>query len=144
MRVLGVHRVVWLGIGGRRVHLIKLAGAFLMLWAVLKVAEAAYLIFVAVQKSIYAQLKPDLVPQLFGWAIASPYGFSSEDVLGVMLGPVANFLFWLAVAVVALMFYKSGRVLFPIEEYEQRVREHHRKLIEKAVAAGKIRVPGRK
>ncbi len=136
-----MHRIIWLKIGGRRVHLIKLAGAFLMLWAVLKVAEAAYLIFVTVQKSIYAQIKPDLVPQLFGWAIASPYGFSSEDVLGVMLGPVANFLFWLGVAVVVLMFYQSGKILFPIEEYEQKVREHHKKLIERAVEAGRIRLP---
>jgi len=139
-----MHRVIWLRFGGRRLHLVKLAGAFFILWAVLKVAEAAYLIFVTVQKSIYAQGRPDLVPQLFGWAIAAPYGFSGEDLLGVILGPVANFLFWLAVAVVALMFYQSGRILFPIEEYEQSVREHHRRLIEKAVAAGKIRAQARR
>ena len=139
-----MHRVIWFGIGGRRIHLLKMAGAFLLMWAVLKVAEAAYLIFVTIQKSIYAQLKPELVPQLFGWAIAAPYSFSSEDMLGVILGPVAGFIFWLAVAIVALMVYQSGRVMFPVEEYEQNVREHHRRLIERAVSAGKLKHFGRK
>ncbi|MCX6767321.1 MAG: hypothetical protein NTY90_01130 [Candidatus Micrarchaeota archaeon] len=138
-----MHRVIWLKIGSRRVHLVKLAGAFLVLWAVLKVAEAAYLIFVTAQKSVFAQARPDLVPQLFGWAIAAPYGFSNEDLLGVMLGPVAGFLFWLGVAVVALMFYQSGRIIFPVEEYEEKVREHHKRLIQRAVEAGKIKF-GRK
>jgi len=139
-----MHRVIWFGIGGRRIHLLKLVGSFLLLWAVLKVAESAYQIFVTIQKSIYAQLRPELIPQLFGWSIAAPYSFSSEDMLGVILGPVAGFVFWLAVALVALMIYQSGRVVFPIEEYEQNVREHHRRLIEKAVAAGKSGRFGRK
>ncbi len=127
-----MHRILWLRIGGRRFHLLKLAGAFFVFAFVLKSLEAAYQIFVTVNKAIFAQAKPELIGQLFGWAIAAPYSFSSEDLLGVLLGPVATFLFWLGLAVVALIVYQSGRVILPIEEWEQGVSEHHRRLIQKA------------
>ena len=130
-----MHKVVWLRIGGKRFHLLKLAGSFFVFAFVLKALEAAYEIFVTVNKAIFAQAKPDLIGQLFGWSIAAPYAFSSEDVLGVLLGPVANFLFWLGLSVVALIVYQSGKVLVPVEEWEQKVSEHHKHLIAKARAA---------
>jgi hypothetical protein len=121
--------------------MIKLAGAFFVVAAVLMVAQSAYQIFVTVQKATYAQLNPSLIPALFGWAIgAAPGGFghfTSQDVLGVLLGPVAAFLFWLGVMVVAIMVYQAGKVVLPVEEYEQKISEHHRALIQKAVAAHK-------
>jgi len=127
-----MHRVIWLRLGGRRFHLLKLAGSFFVFAFVLKALEAAYQIFVTVNKAIYAQAKPDLIGQLFGWAIAAPYNFSSEDLVGVLLGPIANFLFWLGLAVAALMIYQSGKVILPVEEWEQQISEHHRRLISKA------------
>ncbi len=128
-----MHRILWFKIGGRRMHLLKLAGAFFVLASVLKVAEAAYGIFVVVDKINTALMRPELIQQLFGWAIGAPYVFSGEDILGVLLGPIASFLFWLGIAVLAVMVYQAGKVIFPVEEYESRVSEHHRALIEKAV-----------
>lgn len=132
-----MHRVLWIKIGGQRFHLLKLAGAFFVLAAVLKVAEAAYWIFVTVDKINYAMMRPETITQLFGWAMGAPHAFSGEDVLGVLLGPIAGFLFWLGVAVLALMIYQAGRVILPVEEYEQRISEHHHELIRKAVRAHK-------
>jgi len=137
-----MHRIIWLKIGGKRLHLVKLAGAFFITAAVLMVAEAAYNIFVTVQKATYAYLNPALIPQLFGWAIgANPSSlggsFTTQDVLGVLLGPIAAFLFWLGVLMVAIMVYQSGKVVLPIEEYEQNISEHHRQLIAKAITARK-------
>ena len=129
---LAMHRILWFKIGGRRMHLLKLAGAFFVLAAILKVAEAAYDIFLVVDKINTATARPELIQQLFTWSMGAPYLFSGEDVLGVLLGPVASFLFWLGMAVVALMIYQSGKIVFPIEEYETQVGEHHRALIEKA------------
>ncbi|MBI3587665.1 hypothetical protein HY995_05955 [Candidatus Micrarchaeota archaeon] len=129
---MSMHRIIWLRFGGRRFHLLKLAGSFFLFAFLLKALEAAYSIFVTMNKALYAQAKPDLIVQLFGWSIAAPYHFSGEDVLGVLLGPVANFLFWLALAVTALMVYQSGQAIFPIEEYEQAaspLSEHHRRMI---------------
>jgi len=128
-----MHKMLWLKIGGKRFHMLKLAGAFFVFASVLKVAESAYNIFLIVDKVNTALMRPELTEQLFGWAIGAPYVFSNEDVLGVLLGPIAGFLFWLGIAVLALVIYQSGKVILPIEEYEQRVSDHHRRLIERAV-----------
>jgi len=127
-----MHRMLWLKIGGRNVHLLKLAGSFFVFAFVLKALEAAYQVFVTVNKAIYAQANPTLINYLFGWSIAAPAHFSNEDVVGVMLGPIANFLFWMGLAILALIIYQSGRVIVPIEEFEQRISSHHRHLILKA------------
>lgn len=122
--------------------MLKLAGAFFVFAAILKVAEAAYQIFVTANKAVYAQIDPTLIPHLFGWSMgAQPSGgsFLAEDILGVLLGPVAVFLFWLGIAVVAIMVYQSGKVIFPIEEYEEKISEHHKNLIRKAVEAHRKR-----
>jgi len=131
-----LHKVVWLKIGGKRLHLLKVAGAFFVFAAVMKLAQSLYDIFVTVEKARAALLRPELVPQLFGWSIDSNaliYSFSYEDFLGVMLGPVAVFLFWFGMAVVALMIYNAGKIIVPLEEFDERVAEHHRSLIQKAV-----------
>lgn len=135
-----IKRIVWLKIGGKRFHLLKLAGSFFVFASLLMVAQSAYQIFVTANKAIYAQVSPALIPHLFGWSIgAAPGGgaFLTEDVLGVLLGPVAVFLFWLGIAVASIMIYNSGKVLIPIEEQEELIREHHKRLIQKAVAAHK-------
>ncbi len=124
-----MHRVIWLSVGGRRFHLLKLSGVFFLFAFVLKALEAAYQVFVTVNKAIFAQAKPELIVQLFGWSIAAPYNFTGEDVVGVLLGPVAHFLFWLALATAALIVYQTGKVVFPLEEYEQDIPSHHRRLI---------------
>ncbi|MFH1199886.1 MAG: hypothetical protein V1708_02355, partial [Candidatus Micrarchaeota archaeon] len=131
-----MYRVLWFKIGGQRIHLLKLSGAFLISAGLLKVAEASYNIFITANKIVYAQLNPALIPQLFGWAISAPYEFSNQDIVGVMMGPLASFVFWLGIATVALMLYQSGKIVFPIEEYEQKISSHHRELIRKAAFHG--------
>ncbi len=138
-----MYRVFWLKVGGRRFHLLKLAGAFLVFAFILKALEAAYEIFVTANKAVFAQIRPDLIGSLFGWSIGAPYNFTTEDFVGVMLGPVANFLFWLGLAVVAMMLYQAGKVVLPVQEYEQRITEHHRNLILRAKAAH-AKLSGRK
>lgn len=138
-----MHRILWFKIGGKKLHMVKLAGSFFVIASILMVAQSAYQIFVTVQKATFAQLNPSLIPALFGWAIgANPSGlghFTAQDILGVLLGPIAVFLFWLGIMVVAIMIYQSGKVIFPVEEYEQKISEHHRSLIQKAVVAHKAR-----
>ena len=134
-----MHRVIWLSVGGKKLHLIKLAGAFIVIAGILMVAQSAYNLFLTVDKILYVQTIIDdqqrsfYISQLFGWSTAAPYSFTKEDVIGVLLAPIAGFLFWLGLTVVAIMVYQSGKVILPIEEYEQKIREHHKGLIEKAV-----------
>ncbi len=137
-----LHKVVWLKVGGKRLHLLKVAGSFFVFAAVLMLAQSLYSVFVSVEKARAALLRPELVPQLFGWSIDSNaliYSFSKEDFLGVLLGPIAVFLFWFGMAVVALMIYNAGKVIVPLEEYDQQIEEHHRSLVQKAVEHRKNR-----
>ncbi len=123
-----LHKVVWMKIGGRQLHLIKAAGAFFVFAAVLKLAQSLYELLGTV----------DVVKTLLsrGWVLG-PHQivlpFANEDALGLLLGPTATFLFWVGIAFVALLIYQSGKVILPVEEYESKVAEHHRRLIQKAV-----------
>ncbi|MFQ5406760.1 MAG: hypothetical protein ACE5DI_06410 [Candidatus Micrarchaeia archaeon] len=139
--IVKMHRMIWLKIGGRRLHLFKLLGAVFGWAAALKLFESAYLIFLEVSKLKAAMVTASLVQEFYGWSMDSvslvegvvAYNVSLQDVLGVMAAPVANLLFWFGVVFVAIMVYRSGIVFFPIEEYDQQVQEHHRHLIKHAV-----------
>lgn len=123
-----LRKVVWLRIGGRQLHLLKAAGAFFIVASVLKLSQALYELLQQV----------DVVKVLLqrGW-LMGPHSivlpFKPEDAIGILLGPFAVFLFWVGVAFVALMIYQSGKVIFPLEEFEQRIVEHHQNLIRRAV-----------
>lgn len=127
-----LRKVFWLRFAGRQLHLLKAAGAFFIFAAVLKLANSLYELLnqVSVAKVLLER----------GWfmgehSIVMP--FANEDFLGLLLSPVAVFLFWVGITFVALMIYQSGKVVFPIGEYDQKIAEHHRTLIEKAVAHAK-------
>ncbi|MEM4255571.1 MAG: hypothetical protein QXR53_04575 [Candidatus Norongarragalinales archaeon] len=135
---MSMHRIFWLSISGKRMHLLKLAGAFFVLFSVLMVANAAYNVFVTVDKINTATLNPKLSEQLFGWALSAGRSeFSSEDALGILLAPIAWFMFWLGLAVMSLIVYQSGKVIVPIEEYEQTLGERHRQAFQSMVRRAK-------
>lgn len=138
-----MRRIMWFRIGGQTLHLLKLLGIFLVAASLLKVGEASYDIFVTASKAEAAQYNPDKISYLFGWSVggASPDAkeFEFQDYVGVMMRPLANFFFWLGIATLAMMVYQSGKIIFPIEEFEQKVVEHHRSLIRRAVEAHRKR-----
>ncbi|NUN11574.1 hypothetical protein HUU53_02920 [Candidatus Micrarchaeota archaeon] len=132
-----LRKVFWIKIAGKNMHLLKLAGAFFILGAILMVANSAYNVFVTVEKIAAVTQNPALVDQFFGYSISSSYvarDFTKEDVLGVLLAPIATLLFWMGITFLGFIFYQSGRILVPIEEYDQTISEHHKNLIRKAVA----------
>lgn len=114
-----MHRIVWLRYGNRRIHMLKLVGSFFILASILKVFESVYNIVLVMNKAILAQVSSAQATQLFGGCVncTGPIGpgFSGEDLLGVMLGPIAALLFWLAVVAIGIMIYQSGKVFMPIE-----------------------------
>lgn len=137
-----MHRMIWLKLGGSTLHLLKLFGSIFMMAATLKLAEATYLMFVEISKVKAAMANSDLVAQFYGWTIDSAsygqstavYSFTSQDWIGILAGPAGNMFFWMAMLVIAITVYQSSKVFFPVEEYEKSVSEHHKKLIEHAVA----------
>ncbi|MFH0971458.1 MAG: hypothetical protein V1835_02720 [Candidatus Micrarchaeota archaeon] len=136
-----MRRIMWFKIGGQTIHLLKLLGLFILAASLLKVGDSSYGIFVTASKAEAAQFNSDKIVPLFGWSIggASPdtKEFEFQDYVGVMMGPLANFFFWLGMATFALMLYQSGKIVFPVEEFEQQISEHHRNLIRKAVEVHK-------
>lgn len=130
-----MERVFWLKVGKRNLHLLKLVGAFFLFASILMVGQATYNIFVQANKINYVIGSPSQIPALFGWSMGAPAAFLSEDIIGALLEPIAAFLFWIGVAIIALMIYQSGKVVFPVEESE--ISEHHRRLIQQAVKAVK-------
>ncbi len=138
--------MIWLKFGGQTLHLLKLLGAIFGWAAGFKLAESVYLVFVEISKVKAAMANPELVAKFYGWSIDSAsyaqgvqaYSFSSlQDYAGVMAGPVASVLFWMGALVVAMMVYRSSSVFLPVEEYENKMAEHHKKLIAHAVAHAK-------
>ncbi|HLC47592.1 MAG TPA: hypothetical protein VJI13_00825 [Candidatus Norongarragalinales archaeon] len=136
-----MRRIMWFKIGGQTLHLLKLLGIFILAASLLKVGESSYGIFVTASKAEAATFNPEKIPVLFGWSLGGPSPESKEfefqDYVGVMMGPLASFFFWLGLATLGLMVYQSGKIIFPLEEYEQKIQEHHRSLIRKAVEAHK-------
>ena len=129
-----MHRVIWWNVGGKRIHLLKLAGAFFITAAIFKVAEASYNLFVTANKVSWGFQNVDLIPQLFGWTIDNPYALSFQDAIGIMMGPIANFMFWLGVTVVAFMIYNAGNYIYPSYQYEA-VRSSHENVLREGAKA---------
>jgi hypothetical protein len=123
-------------LGDKRVHLLKLVGAFFIAGGLLKLAEASYQIFLTVRMAQLATSNSALIGGFFKWGLncstLQESCFGLEDTIGVMVGPMANFMFWFAMLLLAFMVYQSGKVFLPVEEYEQKVEEHHADLIRKA------------
>lgn len=136
-----MRRMMWFKVGDTKFHLLKLAGSFLIVTFMLKVMQAAYNIFLTMEKVRAAEVNPALISQFFGWTMSataypsSPAAFSAQDLIGVLLTPTADFMLWLGFLVIALMVYQAGKFVFPVEEYERAVPEHHRQAIVEAVRA---------
>ena len=110
--------VLWLNIGKRKIHLVKMIGSFLLIAAILKVFESVYQLILVSNQAAQAMVNAETAKELFGYCIecggATARGFTGQDVLGVMLGPFAGLLFWIAITIVAIMIYQTGKVILPI------------------------------
>jgi len=119
-------RIVWWKIRSEKIRMFKLIGAFLMSAAVLMVFSSLYHIILVVDKARMATNSCETSMALFGWSRGCPeQGFIWEDIVGVLLGPTAEFLFWLAIVIVGMMVYQTGQFTIPIEEHEIVPSEIH-------------------
>jgi hypothetical protein len=136
-----MRRMLWFKLGDTKFHLLKLAGSFFIVTFLLKVMQSAYNIFLTMEKIKAAEVNPALISQFFGWTMtATPYPsnpmpFSLQDIIGVLLNPTADFMMWIGFLVLALMLYQAGKFVFPVEESEHTLPEHHRQAIVEAVRA---------
>ena len=120
-----MRRLILLRLGGREVHLPKLIGVFLLVFAGLMFVKAVALMvdsWDAIQN--FTQCTPTDAA-VCGEALYRATGVSfraGQPVLtatqfwAALLGPIANVFFWMIVLLIGIIFYKSGHMVLPIEE----------------------------
>ena len=108
-----MHRIILLRVGGQKLHLLKMVGAFVVVGSALGVLGSISTMFRLVKQIGLAQLNPQLAVQTFGLTSETLTG---DVALGLFMNPSAWFMFWLAFFIVGAMIYRSGNVIVPIEE----------------------------
>jgi len=121
-----MHRIMIMRIGGRRLHLLKLAGAFVIFWAALMLLSSVYQMFWVAQivQSANAGTYEAVTMELNGVLVTKPIvaGDGSTQA-GLMLPPIASIMFWSALLLVGGMVYKAGGLVLPIDEQMQDVAD---------------------
>lgn len=121
-------RMIWWKIKSNKMRMFNLIGSFLMAAAILMVFSSLYHIILTVDRARMATNSCETSMELFGWSRGCPeQGFIWEDIIGVLLQPTAEFLFWLAVVIVGMMMKQTGELSIPLEEHviePEEVRKH--------------------
>ena len=121
-----MHRIMIMRIGGRRLHLLKLAGAFVIFWAALMLLSSVYQMFWVAQivQSANAGTYEAVTMELNGVQVTKPIvaGDGSTQA-GLMLPPIASIMFWSALLLIGGMVYKAGGLVLPIDEQMQDVAD---------------------
>lgn len=131
-----MHRLIYFRVGGREVHMPKLIGAFVLFAALLYFIQASAVMFNSWDnlKEINTCLKEPANDPFFcqDMAIKSSNlyvrldqdSLSTRQFWGVLLGPIASVLVWLAALFIGWIIYKTGDVVLPIEESTVDLPEH--------------------
>jgi len=121
-----MHRVVIMRIGGRKLHLLKLAGGFIVFWAALMLLSSVYQMFWVAQivQSANAGTYEAVTMNLNGVQVTKPIvaGDGSTQA-GLLLPPIASIMFWSALLLMGGMVYKAGGIILPIDEQMQDIAE---------------------
>jgi len=108
-----MHRIILLRVGGKRLHLLKMTGALVVVGSALGVLGTISTMFRLIKQIELAQLNTQLAIQTFG---LTANAITSDIALGLFMAPSAWFMFWLALFIMGAMIYRSGNVIVPIEE----------------------------
>ena len=108
-----MHRIILLRVGGKKLHLLKMTGALVVVGSALGVLGSIATMFRLIKQMGLAQLNSQLAIQVFG---LTPDAITGDVALGLFMNPSAWFMFWLALFIIGAMIYRSGNVIVPIEE----------------------------
>jgi hypothetical protein len=114
-----MHRVILLKIGGKRLHLLKIAGALVLSGAALGVLATVAEVFRIIKQVELSKSNAALALEAFNLPSSA---LSNDVVLGLLMQPIAFFMLWLALFVAGAMVYRSGNLVLPIEEEEETER----------------------
>ena len=125
-----MHRVMIMKIGGKRLHLLKLAGAFIVFWAALMLLSSVYQMFWVAQvvQSANAGNYESIMLNLNSMLVSKPIVAGDGNMqAGLMLPSIANVMFWAAILLLGGMVYKAGAIVLPIDEQMQDLPDKPKK-----------------
>jgi hypothetical protein len=137
-----MRKLIYFRIAGRDVHTPKLVGAFVVVWALLMFIHSTAVMFdswdnLKAYKECAQNIDYSTYDGKAEFAVCAKNLYDSTGVVvrpssreltirqfwQGLLVPIANVFFWLAVLFVGWMFYKSDRVIIPIEENIRDLKE---------------------
>jgi hypothetical protein len=125
-----VHRIMIMKIGGKRLHLLKLTGAFIVFWAALMLLSSVYQMFWVAQivQSANAGNYESIMLNLNGMLVSKPIVAGDGNMqAGLMLPSIAGVMFWAAILLLGGMVYKTGAIVLPIDEQTQDIPDKPKK-----------------
>jgi hypothetical protein len=117
-----MHRVIFLRVGSRKLHLLKLMGACLFFSSALYFLNNIYRIFETSDKLMIYTRTPSLAE-----AAGFYGGISVSDIIGVLMEPVAQALLWLVFFTAGFVIYRAGYFILPLEEEVDAVKAKQKK-----------------
>jgi len=125
-----MHRIMIMKIGGKRLHLLKLTGAFIVFWAALMLLSSVYQMFWVAQviQSANAGNYETIVLNLNGMMVTKPLlPGDGNTQAGLLLPPIASVMFWSALLLLGGIVYKAGGIVLPIDESMMDMPERPKK-----------------
>ncbi|MBS3060041.1 MAG: hypothetical protein J4432_00850 [DPANN group archaeon] len=114
-----MHRVMIFKIGSKRLHVLKLIGAFVFFGAALMFLTSVYQTFLVSDLLEQANrgVAQTVTANIGGFAVEQTIGPRDLNTqLGLLLPSLANLLFWSAIVILGGVIYQSGSVIVPVEE----------------------------
>ena len=106
-----MHRIVLVGVGERKVHLLRIVGALVIFGSALGVLDKIAQILRLMIQLHAARADPFFSLYVFGLKTSA---LTNEVMLGFFMEPIAFLFLWLALFCIGVMIYKSGEIVIPI------------------------------
>ena len=111
-----MHKMVLLRFGKRRLHLLRLLGAFIIVGSALMFLSNVFQMFILASVFQEANLGNTQmgVLNLHGWEITQPIVAGDVNMqTGLFLVPLANSMFWISILLVGGVIYQAGNIILP-------------------------------
>lgn len=132
-----MHRIVIFRIANKNIHLPKLIGAIVLIIAILMIFQSVASIVDTVEdvrsiQNCYRLVTDTKNDVLACQANAESYGIpirseqtniSTEQLIIAIINPLVALLSWCVLFLLGLMFYRSGKLVIPIEEVIKDIPE---------------------
>lgn len=121
-----MHRIIFLRLGSRKLHILKLIGACIFFSAALFFLNNVYRLFNTADVMLEYARNPIRAAEA-----GFPGGVDVSDFIGVLMEPAAQALLWLAVFMAGFVAYRAGYLILPVEEDVEQVQLRAQKLAKK-------------